>query len=206
MFIVEAGVYANADPAVTVDWNPVSGVVTDDPTGPDSDDSYTASAAALMGTTMVAYRVTATEIDEVLRGVHDAGSGGRTGTSGAIVTVSVENNPDYASGITSVTNTFGPAWEFLGCSTYYTPGDDNSTDVPFNGAALNDEEWSGSGPMADGPSGPGCVTPASVNTVDAGNCDGTANTVVVWDSATLGAGATLAPGGVTELTSAPVCH
>ncbi len=198
---INASVYANADPLVLVDWDPSTGLVTEDPTGVDTDNSYTGTAATVISNELFAFRVNDTPLRELLRGVHDNGSGGRSGSSGQIVTRTIENNPDYASTVTTFTDVLSPHWEFLGCTTYYPSSSDNSTDVPFNGAAPLGEEWTGSGPVADGPSsGPGCQTPLSVDSPDAGNGDGTANTVVVWDAASLGSAAAMSPGDTVDVS------
>lgn len=200
-FDVVTEVYANADPFFVADFDPVTGVVSDDPTGADTDNSYTGAASTIVRTSLVPFRVDRTPEGELLRGVHSAGSGGRSGTTGQLVTLEIENNPDYQASIVTLTDELSPHWEFLGCVDYYSPGDDNSTDVPLNGSAALDEEWAGSGPLADGPSGGGgCQTPATVDSVDAGNGDGTANTVVVWDAAALGGAATLIPGATLDVT------
>lgn len=125
---------------------------------------------------IIPFRVTKTAPDELLRGVHGAG------TSGALYTVEVENNPDYGTNAVTLVDVLHPGLEFLGCDTYYAA---DNTSVG--------EEWTGSGPVA---TGAGCSpTPVSVETADgvasyAGSVPAAGSTVVTWDLSNLAPGQT----------------
>jgi large repetitive protein len=175
---------ASLDAFLIPDWSPTTGAFTGD---------FDGEAATTHVTDIIPFRVDKTGPGELLRGVHDTGFGGRSGSAGAIYTIEIENNPDYATNGVTLRDVLGPELEFLGCQNYYAPGDDNSTDVPFreSGAAA-DEEWAGSGPMVTEPASAGCLTPTSVDTVAAGG--GLANTVVDWSIGSL------APGQVVTVT------
>lgn len=162
------------------DWDEATGLFTGD---------FDGQASASNDVDIIPFRVTKAGPGELLRGVHDTGFGGRSGSSGATYTIEVENNPDYATEDVTLVDVLSPVLEYLGCDDYYSGSDDSSTDVPFReSAAAADEEWAGSGPMATG-SGP-CLAPTSVDTVDAGLGGGLANTVVEWDIGDLGPGST----------------
>ncbi len=138
------------------------------------------SASASQNVEVIPFRITKTAPSELLRGVH----GGAT--SGAIYTIEVQNNPDYATDAVTVVDVLHPGLEFLGCDTYYPA--DNTTGA---------EEWTGSGPVA---TGAGCSpTPLSVETADgvtsfAGSVPAAGSTVVTWDISNL------APGQVETIT------
>ncbi len=153
------------------DWSPTTGAFTGD---------FDGEASATNSLNVIAFRVTKSGPGELLRGVHDNGFGGRSGSAGDTFTIEIRNNPDYATNSVSLLDVLDPQLEFLGCASYYPLGDDNSTDVPFReSAAAPDEEWAGSGQMATGAGT--CTTPTSVDTVDAGIGGGLANTEVLWD-------------------------
>ncbi|MCB0996299.1 MAG: DUF11 domain-containing protein, partial [Acidimicrobiales bacterium] len=170
---------ASQDAFLIPDWDPADGTFIGD---------FDGDATASHNLNILAFRVTKAGPDELLRGVHANGFDSRSGTVGGRYTVTVENNPHYATNGVSLTDVLGPQFEFLGCSNYYSSSDDHSTNVPFReSAAAPDEEWAGSGPMATGAGS--CTTPTSVDTVDAGLGGGLANTVVTWGLGNLAPGA-----------------
>ena len=149
----DAEAVASTDAFTIPDWDPLTG---------DFDGDFDGSATASHDVTIIPFRVTKIAPTELLRGVHAAGLGGEGGTEGALYTVEVENNPDYAVDDVTLTDVLNPALEFLGCDTYY--GGDNTTVA---------DEWIGAGPVS---TGAGCApTPLSVDTL------GTGETEVVWD-------------------------
>ena len=113
-FTNQAGAYTNADPRYVPKFDPTTGVPVPGPT------SFTASATATTGST----GVTAFTIDkasapnpegELMRGIHD---------HVATYTLTVTNNPSFATNAIQVRDYLPAGLEFLGCG-----GVDNSTDT-----------------------------------------------------------------------------
>lgn len=145
---------ASLDPFAVPDYSAITGGFTGD---------FDGTATASRTVSIIPFRVTKTAPDELLRGVHG------TGTDGALYTIEVENNPDYATNAVTLVDTLDPGLEFLGCDSYYSA--DNTT---------VGEEWTGSGPVA---TGAGCSpTPISVDTGAGGE------TIVTWDLSNLAPG------------------
>ncbi|MDH3680139.1 MAG: isopeptide-forming domain-containing fimbrial protein, partial [Acidimicrobiia bacterium] len=143
---------ASLDAFAVPDWDAGTGQFTAD---------FDGSANASDAVEIIPFRVTRTAPRELLRGVHQNGFDGGSGTVGAPFTIVVENNPDYAVAGVTLVDTIDPALEFLGCDTYY-PADNTTVG----------EEWTGSGPVA---TGTGCApTPSAVSTSVAGE------TIVTW--------------------------
>ena len=113
-FTNQAGAYTNADPRYVPKFDPTTGVPVPGPT------SYTASATVTTAST----GVTAFTIDkasapnpegELMRGIHD---------HVATYTLTVTNNPSFATNAIQVRDYLPAGLEFLGCG-----GVDNSTDT-----------------------------------------------------------------------------
>lgn len=155
------------DPFAIPDYSTSTGAFTGD---------FDGNATASRAVDIIPFRVTKTAPDELLRGVHGAG------TTGAIYTIDVENNPDYTTNAVTLVDVLHPGLEFLGCDTYYAA--DNTT---------VGDEWTGSGDVA---TGTGCTpTPLSVETADgstsyAGSVPPEGSTVVTWDLSNLAPGQT----------------
>ncbi len=152
----DAEAVASTDAFAIPDWSSSTGAFTGDFEG-------TASASNTLD--IVPFRVTKTGPAELLRGVHDRGFDGASGTNGGRYTVEIENNPDYPVNAVTLRDVLHPGLEFLGCDDYYAA--DNTT---------VGEEWLGSGPVA---TGGGCAptvlgVPTSVDTGAGGE------TIVDW--------------------------
>ncbi len=168
----EAGAVGNVDAFVIPDWDPITGEFTGD---------FTGEATAELDTPIIPFRLVKVGGGELLRGVHENTMGTTGGTTGTVFTLTLEANPHYDNTNFQVTDVLDPYLEFLGCESYLPV--DNTTDVPFNGAAPANEEWPGSGPVAPGPAGgPGCLVPNTVTTLGGGE------TEVIWTVPLLAAG------------------
>lgn len=114
---------------------------------------------------------------EILRGVHDHQT---------VYTVTVRNNGIRPTTRTTVVDYLPAGLEFLGCGG---AGADHTANAPTNPGSA--EEYPGKGPVVVAPL-PGCVTPATVETVDvdpdgAGPLPRAVYTKVTWNVGTLAA-------------------
>ena len=176
VFTNDASAYATSDAFALPDVDYTTGQFTGD---------FTGEADSSASVEIIAYRLTKRLSEaELLRGVHGTTMGTAGGTIGNIYTLEIEGNPNYPNTDFTVIDVMHPGLEFLGCDNYYGP-DDHSTDVPFNGAAADDEEWPGSGPMATHADTGNCALPTSVDTIAGGE------TEIRWAFPTLAAGQTV---------------
>jgi len=175
-FTNSASAYANSNAFQIPDVDPVTGEFTGDFTGESADEK---------DTEIVAFRIEKTGAGSLLRGVHDNGIGldadgnPATGTIGGTVTITITGNPNYPTTDFVVSDSMPNVQEFLGCANYI--GADNTTDVPFNGAAPDNREWvndaaivppapADSGPVTGGPCG-ASLAPNSVDTTAGGRTE-----------------------------------
>ncbi len=185
-FGTAGGAYVNTNAFFIPDFD-ANGTPTTDITGSDTDGPPTTTIAAFIAEKDAG---NAGE-GELLRGVH--------GAHPQIYTLRVRNNPDAATTGVSVVDVLPPSLEFLGCASYvatgYTPGTDNTVDAPTNETAgAQTDEFPGSGRMALGAASATCIQPATIETLVGGS------TRVTWNTAALGAAASLAPNGLLTIT------